>query len=401
MKNLSIFILFCLTLGLWGEHGEARLNVNGYYKTFFTVFSLPDSDRAAGLVNNQLRLQLSWQTSEWMEIYLAYDLIPRVQSPILSEGGMMFQGAPLGDYRVEDFSDKIYPDSAPFSFGLYHNLDRSMVTLKLSWADVYIGRQAISWGSSRTINPTDIIAPFTFNTLDQEERRGVDAIRVRVPVGMMGEVDLGYIGGDGFTWDKSAAFLKGKFYWLQTDLMFLLLKFQENWLLGFDMTRSIGGAGFWWETAVVIPPQETSYVRTTIGMDYNFNAKTYGFFEFHFNSAGHQLPADLMDIYAGTAYTQGAVYLMGKYYLVLGNTYQITPLTPMSTMILWNLGDGSLSLSPSIEYNVAENIYLALGAYLGIGKSMDIIETYPETYHIHTEFGAYPTLFYTSFRYYF
>ena len=53
--------------------------------------------------------------------------------------------------------------------------------------------QAIAWGSAFVINPTDVIAPYVYNALDQEERYGVDALRVRVPTGALSETDLGYV----------------------------------------------------------------------------------------------------------------------------------------------------------------------------------------------------------------
>jgi hypothetical protein len=54
-----------------------------------------------------------------------------------------------------------------------------------------------------------------------------------------------------------------------------------------------------------------------------------------------------------------------------------------------------------LEYNIAENIYLAGGAYLGIGKRPEIVDLSSGTFRFHSEFGAYPAMFYTSFRVYF
>ncbi|MBN2105171.1 bifunctional alpha,alpha-trehalose-phosphate synthase (UDP-forming)/trehalose-phosphatase [bacterium] len=62
--------------------------------------------------------------------------------------------------------------------------------MRIGPAAVYCGRQDIVWGSARTVNPMDVIAPFSFGSLDTEDRRGVDAIRLRIPVGCMGEIDF-------------------------------------------------------------------------------------------------------------------------------------------------------------------------------------------------------------------
>ena len=71
-----------------------------------------------------------------------------------------------------------------------------------------------------------------------------------------------------------------------------------------------------------------------------------------------------------------------------------------------NLNDGSVYISPGLEYNLAENIYISAGAFLGFGKSIEkrtinfqgtsITGPFPES-----EFGSYPHNYYSSFRIYF
>jgi hypothetical protein len=165
------------------------------------------------------------------------------------------------------------------------------------------------------------------------------------------------------------------------------------------------------ETAYVIPdffrdkrnPREKNYFRASIGMDYSLNSKTYGFFEYHFNSPGENRAEKYMAIIPTSAYQDGSVYLLGKHYLNLGCTYQLSPLMPFTGIIILNLSDRSLILSPSIEYNIAENIYLAASAYIGLGKSPELpicpLSPFPFIYR--SEFGAYPDMIFTSFRIYF
>ncbi len=99
--------------------------------------------------------------------------------------------------------------------------------------------------------------------------------------------------------------------------------------------------------------------------------------------------------------TEGAAYLMGRHYLNLGMSYQVSALIPFTGLVFINLKDGSITLSPMVEYNIAENIYLAGGAYIGIGKKPGIIDLSSGTSRFHSEFGSYPAMFYTSFRVYF
>ncbi len=424
MRRLLLIILLVLLLSL-SVVASDKVSVSGYYKLFFTGFKIPDFEGMSegekaenvpiGAVSNRVRLKINVAPARWLAFSAAYDFSPRIQDPMLFDEALFFGAIDSGGYRVDDFSSRLYPGEgkAVSSLGIFHNLDRCFFTVKMDWADIYIGRQAIAWGSAKFVNPTDIVAPFTFNELDTEERRGVDAVRVRVPLGMMSELDVGYLPGRDFKFRNSAFYLRGKTYFWQTDASLLLTGFRENLLMGLDLTRAIGGAGTWVEAAYVIPgalakdsdspkKDEKNYFRLSVGADYNFGGKVYTFFEYHYSSAG-EVKESYNDVFDKTAFKDGSVYLLGRHYLNIGATYEITPLIPFTGMVIVNLADGSLTFSPSVEYNIKEDIYLALGAYIGIGKRPEITTTcnLGDCTVYHSEFGAYPSMVYTSFRVYF
>jgi hypothetical protein len=366
-----------------------------------------------GSVTNRIRLTMDFHPWDPVSFQCSYDLSARIQDPQLFNENAFIGLLSLPEYRLDDLRDRLYPKpgESVSSFGLFQNLDRFYMALSTGFADVFIGRQPIAWGSARFINPTDIIAPFAFNELDKEERVGVDAIRLRIPLGLMDELDLGFVAGNHLKSDNNAFFLRGKTYQLQTDVSAILLGFRKHLLLGLDVARSIGGAGFWFESAYVIAecfrekkdPKEKDYFRASIGMDYSLNRKTYGFIEYHFSSAGKNQPEKYLDLIQSSAFRDGSVYLLGKHYLNIGSTYQLSPLMPFTGMIILNLSDGSLVFSPALEYNISQNIYLAAGGYIGLGKNpelaVDPLSPLPDFFH--SEFGAYPDMIYTSFRVYF
>jgi len=403
---------------LWSQNS---FSISGYYKNFSILFMLPAYKAAEttinepdmGAVNNRLRFKLNLNLSSQLSFYFAYDFSSRIQDPSLFREDVFTGGFQPLEYRFSDFCDRLYPKSrvSVSSFGLFQNLDRLVVTIKTPYADIFVGRQAIAWGSSRVINPTDIIAPFAFNELDKEERRGVDGLRVRFPLGMMDELDVGFVAGKNFNSDKNAFFLRAKIYKLKTDISVLLIAFRKHLLLGIDMARALGGAGFWLEAAYVIPDffreektkNNKNYLRTSAGLDYNLNSKTYGFVEYHFNSAGSNQPSTYNTLFSSAAYRDGSVYLMGKHYLNLGSTYQLTGLVSLTGLLIANLSDQSLIFSPFLEYNIAENIYLSGGAYIGLGKKAELTSglSTSKLPLFRSEFGSYPDMIFTSVRVYF
>ena len=168
--------------------------------------------------------------------------------------------------------------------------------------------------------------------MDTEDRIGVDAIRVRIPIGAMGELDSGYIFGEDFDFDQSGFFLRSQLNAVETDLSLLLLGFRESLLTGFDIARAIGGAGFWLETAYVFYSvfdddkidKAKDYLRASVGLDYSFSRRTYEFIEYHFSQAGAKKIEDYLANLTQPAYVNGSVYLLARHYFAPGLTYQIT-----------------------------------------------------------------------------
>ncbi|MCG9126932.1 hypothetical protein JT359_04955 [Candidatus Poribacteria bacterium] len=398
-----IQVIFSLILIYQANIVTAEINIGGYYKNYFTAFDTLQSDSLTGIVSNRLRLNLSLIPSDTYSFNFSYDFAPRIQDPTLFNDSAFTLAIPSQKYRVTDLTSRIYPNDnkQASNIGIYHNLDRASLYYSTDFADISIGRDAIAWGSARVINPTDVVAPFSFDQLDTEDRVGVDAVRLRIPIGVLGEVDTGYVIGENFDYDKSALFLRTQLNAIETDFSITLIHFQRNLLTGIDITRGIGGAGFWLEVAYVATQQflngnsgSENYLRSSIGLDYSFDGTVFTFIEYHYNGAGTKNPDDYIENVNQPAYTDGGVYLFGIHYLAPGISYQVTPLINIGSQILFNLSDKSASFIPQISYNVAEDIHLSIGGLLSIGKPPINNDLLP----FGSEFGAYPNLFFSSFQ---
>ncbi len=375
--------------------------LSGFYKSFSVAFDSPQVGvPVKGMVSNRLRLSLANSISEHLSFDFAYDFILRIQDPLLFENRVEVATIDLYDYRVVDLESSVYPGDNDFggSVGVFQNLDRASVTARLSFADVIVGRQAIAWGSARVVNPTDMIAPFTYSELDTEDRSGVDAVRVRVPIGALSEVDAGYVFGRDFAVDRSAFFVRGQFNAVETDVSPMLVRFREQLLVGIDVARGVGSVGTWIEGARVFTMEQDDaigdYFRVSTGMDYSFGGETYGFIEYHFNGAGVRDPEDYLVNLNRSAYRDAAVYLMGTHYFALGITHQLTPLVASSGQFLANITDPSFFFSSVIEYNIEQDFYLSAGAFIGVGDR-------PQDGQFQSEFGGYSNILFFAFRIYF
>ncbi|MGD8922103.1 MAG: hypothetical protein PVH24_02560, partial [Candidatus Zixiibacteriota bacterium] len=226
MKRFASFVILAVSLLVSCVAGSTRagdrFEFSGYFKNFSVVYDMPnasvfgfgDTSFTLGSSSNRLRLNAVYHFDDQLTFEGAYNLVPRIQDHrLFLEDPFAFGINPRG-YRFDDLDRLLYPDdiSSVSSFGIYQNLDRAFFTLSASQFDLYVGRQAIAWGTARVVNPTDVLAPYAFTELDSEYRVGIDAVRLRWPLGFMGEIDVGYVAGRDFAFGNSAVFGRGRFY---------------------------------------------------------------------------------------------------------------------------------------------------------------------------------------------
>jgi len=384
-------------------------SLGGYVKNYTALIYPPKFEAPFGITtpeltgaaNYRFNLKASYSPVDWLGVRASYDFIPQYTGA----GMNFFQAQELNDYRVADIPSRISPaDYEGEGFAIKQNLDRAMISMRISFADIDIGRQAVAWGSARTVNPTDILTPFSFDALDVEERPGVDGLRVRVPLGMMSEIDAGYLPGKDFEAENSAGWANLKLYALETDVTLVLVGMREFAFAGVDIARAIRGAGTWLEFGYFgshefftdgSDSDGDGYFRLTAGADYSFTGKLYGFAEYHYSGAGECSPRNYAENYSKSAFQRGGVFLNAQNYIIPGAFYQFTPLLTGSMSLIYNICDNSALISPSIEHNFAQDVYISAGAHIGFGKGgID----FP---HVESEFGSYPNMWFLSFRVYF
>ncbi len=400
-----------------GSAGALNTSLHGSYKSYITgLHDASYQDALYGKAAGPLRLDGGINLSRSLSLNISYILTPQVSTGELLGSGGSVLGSERAVYRAFELPDRLYPvkDGELQNMGLYQELDRAFAAVYLPFGDLYAGRQAISWGSAHVINPTDIIAPYSFTAVDTEHKPGVDALRLRLPLGMMNEVDLGFAAGDELAVAESSFFARTKLYLLRTDISLLVMDVRENLMAGLDVSRSIGGTGSWLEAAWFLPDTFSAggpdasqqYLAASAGLDYNFSGKLYGYAEYHYNGAGAAEAADYPtrtdfaltpDDYP--AYTEGGVELLGRHYASLGGTYQLTPLLPVSALAMINLQDPSAYLSVNAEYNFTEGVYLTGGCSVGLGEAPNTASGRISSYR--SEFGAAPLLLYSGIKVYF
>ena len=408
-KNfLFFFFVFSLFFHSHANGSESTFKVTGWMKSTFSVHDSSSFEtETTKKIDTPLRMEISGEINSALSLNCTYEISPSYEKENNFSNGMFFNTQVL-TYRADDINNKIYSTKdGDYAFEVNQNLDRLFFSIHTDSADIDFGRQSVSFGSARFVNPLDVLTSFSFDTIDQEERSGVDAIRIRLPFGEMGEIDFGYVFGDSFKYENSAFYINTKFSVKDSDYTLMAMAFMENLLLGLDFQTSVLEAGFWMEAGYVIPDalkesnsDDKNYLRISTGFDYNFLSKLYGFIEYHYNGAGSSSLDGYLKNGNKTAYKQGRVFLLSRHYLIPGFSCELSPLCNLRSSIMINLQDGSSFISPTVEYSLAENFYLGAGAFISTGKSSSV-DYRKRKVDVGSEFGIYQNIYFLSLRFYF
>lgn len=287
-------------------------------------------------------------------------------------------------YRIDDIESA--PSDVGSNYFFYRqNLDRLSVSWSgLNWT-LSAGRQALSFGSGRVVNPTDTFFAFSLASLDQEYRQGLDLIRAKRELGDMGELDLGIVFGEQAKAIESALFVLWRQVYSNWDLAIMAQVFREHQLLGWDLQGDLWQQGVWWELALtkiqedkVLQREGGEYLRSVVGMDYRIsNSNTILFLEYHYNGAGESDSVDYTNLVNRAAYFDGAIFLQGKNYLAPGASVEITPLLNYVLSGILNIDDDSVYLNQVFSYSLADEWALDLMWLYGNGAVSSEFEAFP------------------------
>ncbi len=296
-------------------------------------------------------------------------------------------GLPDGysQFRITDPDARIYPEnwSSSESFSVVQNIDRLSIQTKLKKLRITLGRQAIFWGVSRSVSPTDFIAPFPWGEINTDYRVGVDAVRAVYPTGVMSEVEGGVVFGNKAESSRNGYWLRTRFYELNTDISVVVAEFRENTMAGGSLNRVLGSSVGWTESAVVKPDSGDVYWRLSTGLQRSFrNSTVSGFIEYHYNSPGDSDYLSYPQNAAQPAYITGGVYLMAKHYAVCGVSVTATPLLTLSTGSLMNMNDGSAQATAEAVCSLSDNSILGTGISGGLGTDGSEFGSLPAEVHL-------------------
>lgn len=395
MKKFVLEICILLT----ALSANASYNFNGYSIGQGKVNSpiLKSNTHELGFIAveniNRFNIMFDASTNTTIELGLEINQVfQKIDDPLQSRKFDNTSSA----YRVDDLNKKfIKSDSGNKSWYGLKQLDRLSWSQSINAYDLIIGRQQISFGSAKLVNPTDLFSPFNLVEINKEERNGVDAIRLRKSLGANSEFDVGMVIGQSGRSEDNAVYFRMVLPISKAEVKPLFTNYKDAWGFGVDILYPILGANFYLEALSTHPQKGSSYLRGTTGYEYQWTDEFYSVMEYHFNGAGQTQPSLYDSSGTSFAISKGGSFLFARHYVNFLFSWQASPLHSIGLTNFYNLNDDSFLFSPSWDWSLSDESTLTTGIFLGVGNKSNFL-LLPKS-----EFGLYGKSIFTKYKYFY
>lgn len=336
--SIRIFVIVILVWSFMFCGAAVGLEVGGYYKNDVLLVVTRTGDGILADLN-KFRLRVDADINPYMNLHLEpeYVALPRTQD--LSVSG------------VSSLDQLVW--------------DRTYLEVSFPMADLTVGRQRVAWGTAQLWNPTDVFNNFTLSfAVAEEERSGVEAVRLEIPLGVASGIDAVVLAGN--KWEGSRRGIKAKtnvglfdFSVSYVDLA------SEGFQLGFDSSGELFDIGVRSEIAMIAPTDANRYFKSVLGCGYTLENGWGIEAEYFFNGLGSKN----RDNYDWTGYFAGEISQLAMDYFFIGFNKTLDEITQIRFSSLLNADDLSYIIYPSYNRNIFENTDLSLEALLEFGEA--------------------------------
>jgi hypothetical protein len=300
-------------------------------------------------------------------------------------------------------------------------LDRFNTKSALSWADITVGRQALTFGKAYFWNPLDIFLPFDPRQFDRDYKAGVDALRVDIPLGSFTGINLITVAGREL--DSSGEFIDDgtlNASWYGSALLGRVFTTLKGWDLALQGGKIYGGyqlgsglAGeigpiearaeasyFWARDSEPLPaPLEGDLVEdaftAVVGFGHRFDNTLTVEIEYFYNGAGESNDLDESFVRSRS----GSSLQMSQHLSGLLVSYEFLPIITGQLTALYSWEHPSGQIQPILTWSPSDNTEALVGASINFGDRPEQSSTgQPQ---LQSEFGTFPDFYFMEFKLYF
>ena len=279
----------------------------------------------------------------------------------------------------------------------WHDIDRLSLTHYSGVGDITVGRQAITWGVSNLFPVVDLWTQYSPFELDQEEKPGIDALRI-LSYPLPG-LELDMVVADRGSADDLSAGIRASLDLPWADLHLAGGKFW-NEILG--VAGISAPVGRWKLRAEAVLPydldeDDAELPRATLGVDL-LGGETMFSGEYHFNGIGVRDTDSYTDALDDPRFARGETYYLGRHYLGgLGSWSPGNDRLSLTFSAMANLQDGSTIVTPILTYDFGQETRVSIGGLISSGNVPEL----GDVPVLRSEYGMYGDLLFTRMSIYF
>lgn len=398
-KNASLIFaaVLCLALKPPGAFAQSALNnsgewsFGGHTKYQYIHTRIPDDSVLSAIAGSNLqdhnfeaRLKAVWQRGRW-GVSSHLQVVGTYSESLESFRGLELPGFPGGsvindDRRWFDLTHELKNEGRNASV---LRLDRASVAYSGDKVVVRFGRQAISWGNGLLFTPLDIFNPFDPTAVDKEYKTGDDMLYAQYLLDngddfqAVGVVRRDLVSGD-VEQDESSLAVKYHGFLGTAEYDVLLSEHYSETVIGLGLSADRGGA-IWRGDLAWTDTDSESVLSAVAGASYSWVAggrNWTGFLEYYYNGFGQDDGDYSTAALAGNhallqRLARGEVFNLGRHYLGVSATVEVSPLLHLTPNLFINLGDPSALAQLVLAYDWQQDIQIlgALNIPVGPGGS--------------------------------
>ena len=300
-------------------------------------------------------------------------------------------------------------------------LDRFNAKSAFSWADITVGRQAITFGKAYFWNPLDIFLPFDPRQFDRDYKAGVDALRVDIPLGSFTGINLITVAGREL--DSSGEFIDDgtlNASWYGSAVLGRVFTTVKGWDLAIQGGKIYGGyqlgSGLVGEIGPIEARAEAAYLwaqdseslpaplkgdlvedafTATIGFGHRFDNTLTVEIEYFYNGAGES--NDLEESFV--RFRSGSSLQISRHLTGLLVSYEFHPIITGQLLGLYSWEDPSGQIQPILTWSPSDNTEVLVGASINFGDRPELSST--GQVQLQSEYGTFPDFYFMQFKLYF
>lgn len=285
-----------------------------------------------------------------------------------------------------------------------HEVDRASLAWHRPGINLTIGRQAIGWGRGVMFGAVDLFAPFTPLEADREWRRGIDAVRVEVPLADRVSVDGVAAFGDSADASAFAGRLRG--YAGRVDLEVMGGRRGRDLFGGVTSSAAVGAAEVHGEAAVFrasdagpLGAVGRTVVKAVAGASHRFGVGpgVLTFVEYHYSGFGVERPGEIVARLGDPALVgrllRGDMQIVGRHALAVLASSELSPELSLGAQWLHSPTDASGVVTPTSTVSFGDAASLVMSLYVPYGRR-------PAGVTLRSEYGGTPLSAFLQLRIY-